>query len=1115
MPNNPLTLAELSAYTSTFPYPQIPAGYFFASPPLGAGPLAYRLFDAKYITIGTIDPDRLGTGATGAGNLYLADDGTWKTISVGGGGDMLRATYDVDNDGVVDSAERTEIIVRNSTGATLTKGQIVYLSGATGNRPNAVLSQAHTEATSSKTIGIVVANINNNSDGYVATNGTLHDLNTSAFADGAAVWLSATTAGGMTSTVPAEPNHAVFIGYIARSHPTAGRIVLHIQNGYEFDELHGVLLNSPANNDLVVYETSSTLWKNKSISTIFGGTPLVSVPTLAQVTTAGNTTNNSIGLGVASAPTYRLEVAGTTNAHAVRSHIGYDVYPVPDPTSLSGVISAGGSVDTGLHGYYLSFYTALGETHGFGPVSITTTAGNNTVTLTIPTSSDPRVIGRKLYRTKVGSAFNEYLLATITDNTATSYVDTAADSTLTTNYRGVYYRANTTANFLTIDGTRFMIADINATYFGIGAGRFVTSGGYNSFLGSYTGGSTTTGASNIFVGYLTGYFNTTGDANTVMGTTAYYAVTNGSNNVVIGFNAGRYIADNSTQVTSVNNGIYIGFRANVSATTGVTNEMVFGNQVTGLGSNTVVLGNDSIVRTALKGNVLIGTTTDSGYRLNVNGTTRFIGDSYVSSGDLLLDNDRPIRWKDSGGTFRRTALISAANDLQFGHIDTGWGGQTYIKAGGVIVLLVNGASGTSTTALYAASNGNIGIGTSSPNYKIDVQGTALSTSSVRVQGSFDINPLAAPPVIGGFTLSAGTNLGVGTYYYFVTYVTAIGETSAGANLTVTTTTGNTTVNLTGIPVSSDPRVTARKIYRTLLNQTIDAHRFLVTINDNITTTYTDSATDASLTGLALQYYKVNTTARYFTVSGVQGMVIDQNLTALGRNAGNAIIASSGAAIRTVLIGAQAGQNITTGQANVIVGVAGASLTTGNNNTLVGDLAGYGLTIGYENTFFGGDGVGRFVTTGYRNTFIGNQAGRNLNNGTTQFTVGFENIAIGNRARMFANNDSNSIVIGNVALGLGSNTTVIGNSSITFTSIPAGNLGVGTTTNAGFKLDVNGTARVQGAISSTALTTDGPVVSTAGVLGSVAGYTGMVTIQQPSPLPPINFDIQNGIIVNVL
>jgi len=411
-------------------------------------------------------------------------------------------------------------------------------------------------------------------------------------------------------------------------------------------------------------------------------------------------------------------------------------------------------------------------------------------------------------------------------------------------------------------------------------------------------------------------------------------------------------------------------------------------------------------------------------------------------------------------------------------------------------------------------NGRVGIGTISPSYRLDVQGTTLETSSVSVQGAFNINPLAAPPVIGGFTLSAGTNLGVGTYYYFVTYVTALGETNAGSILTVTTTTGNTTVNLTGIPVSSDPRVTARKIYRTRVGQTSDAQRFLATINDNVTTTYTDSATDASLTGVALQYYKVNTTARYFTVGGVQGMVIDNNLTALGRNAGNAIIASSGSAIRTVLIGADAGKSITTGQANVIVGVAGGSLTTGNSNSLFGDLAGYNLTIGYGNTIVGSQ-TGRFLTSGYRNTFIGENAGSYLADGTTQVTTAFHNTAIGRNTRLSTINDSYSIIIGDTALGLGSNTTVIGNSSTTFTSIPAGNMTVGGTSNAGYKLDVNGTARVQSSLTVTSLTTDGPVVSNSGVLNSVAGYTGMVTIQQPAPLPPVTFDIQNGIIVNVL
>jgi hypothetical protein len=200
--------------------------------------------------------------------LYKCTDNTggaavW-SAAIAGGGDMLKSVYDTDNDGIVDSAETVQIVVRNSTGSTLTKGQVVYLSGATGNRPNAVLAQANTEASSDKTIGVVVANIANNADGQVAVSGTLHNLDTSAFTAGDAVWLSAATAGAITATAPAEPNHTVFIGYIARAHPTQGRLVIAIQNGYELDDIHGVSITTPATNDYLYY-ASDGLWKNRTL----------------------------------------------------------------------------------------------------------------------------------------------------------------------------------------------------------------------------------------------------------------------------------------------------------------------------------------------------------------------------------------------------------------------------------------------------------------------------------------------------------------------------------------------------------------------------------------------------------------------------------------------------------------------------------------------------------------------------------------------------------------------------------------------------------------------------------------------------------------------------------
>ena len=222
-------------------------------------------------------------------------------------GDMLKAVYDYDNDGVVDSAERTEVIVRNSTGTTMTKGTVVYLSGATGFRPNAIRAQANSEPTSSKTFGFVVADILNNADGFVACNGTLHDLDTSAFTAGDALWLSPTTAGAWTTTIPSEPDHAVLLGYVVRSHPTQGRIVILIKNGYEINELHDVVITSPSNNQLLRYNSTQQYWENwtpnflttNQTITLSGdatgsGTTAITVTLANTGVTAGSYTNANI-----------------------------------------------------------------------------------------------------------------------------------------------------------------------------------------------------------------------------------------------------------------------------------------------------------------------------------------------------------------------------------------------------------------------------------------------------------------------------------------------------------------------------------------------------------------------------------------------------------------------------------------------------------------------------------------------------------------------------------------------------------------------------------------------------------------------------------------------------
>jgi hypothetical protein len=162
----------------------------------------------------------------------------------------------------------------------------------------------------------------------------------------------------------------------------------------------------------------------------------------------------------------------------------------------------------------------------------------------------------------------------------------------------------------------------------------------------------------------------------------------------------------------------------------------------------------------------------------------------------------------------------------------------------------------------------------------------------------------------------------------------------------------------------------------------------------------------------------------------------------------------------VFIGFQAGRFNTTGTVNVFVGQeAGFNSLTTTGNSFFGNASGRNNTTGNENSGFGFN-AGRENTTGTQNAFFGVAAGRFIADGATANTITNNSVFLGSQSRANADNQTNQIVIGHTAIGLGSNTTVIGNTSTTFGRW-FGNLLVGTSTNAGFALDVNGTARVQG------------------------------------------------------
>lgn len=194
--------------------------------------------------------------------------------------------------------------VVNKTGADLLESQykvvrvrVASEGGSQGQRLAVVLAQGNNDPDSVTTLGIVTENIANNQEGFITVFGNVNGINTTGslqgetWVDGDVLFLSPTTPGSLTNVKPQAPNHTVVMGYVIYAHGVNGKIFVKVDNGYEIDELHNVKINSVAGNDLLQYDSTLQVWKNVAASVA------VPTPTLAQVTTAGNTTTNAITVG--------------------------------------------------------------------------------------------------------------------------------------------------------------------------------------------------------------------------------------------------------------------------------------------------------------------------------------------------------------------------------------------------------------------------------------------------------------------------------------------------------------------------------------------------------------------------------------------------------------------------------------------------------------------------------------------------------------------------------------------------------------------------------------------------------------------------------------------------
>ena len=341
--------------------------------------------------------------------------------------------------------------------------------------------------------------------------------------------------------------------------------------------------------------------------------------------------------------------------------------------------------------------------------------------------------------------------------------------------------------------------------FGLGSGNSITSGIYNVLMGPSAGASINSGQSNVFLGRQPGYRTSTGGNNIALGNTtlyyntttsdniaigssalqgsnantgarnigigseAGYAILTGNNNICIGYRAGTYISDGVTTALVYSASIFLGAETRPLSSS-QTNQIVIGHGAIGLGSNTVVIGNNSITTTSLKGNTQVsgslsvsGSTTTTGnvsVTGNLSSTAKYILGSDLSLTPIAGNQSVLTSWwglqlvgnKQStvdytpsaiGNNSDFSVIIPNQQAAKIGLIVRGQTSQT-----GNLLELRN----VSNTGLSAFdSTGQLALGKTTPTTTLDVNGNAIVSGSLTVTGSFNVTGLTAR--IGNTTLN--------------------------------------------------------------------------------------------------------------------------------------------------------------------------------------------------------------------------------------------------------------------------------------------------------------------------------------------------------------------------
>tara|TARA_R110000796_G_scaffold112996_8_gene224701 strand:- start:379 stop:1710 length:1332 start_codon:yes stop_codon:yes gene_type:complete len=162
------------------------------------------------------------TGSEGISEIVAGSNIEATTPDSGGS-----VTLEVTNPAILNVDGAVVFTAKNTSGATIEKGQVVYITGHDGTNPTVSIADAD-DAAKMPAFGLTNASISNNSTGEIITYGPITSVDTSHHTAGAELFVNTTSDSAddtITSTAPTGENGLIQkIGKVIRSHASAGVI---------------------------------------------------------------------------------------------------------------------------------------------------------------------------------------------------------------------------------------------------------------------------------------------------------------------------------------------------------------------------------------------------------------------------------------------------------------------------------------------------------------------------------------------------------------------------------------------------------------------------------------------------------------------------------------------------------------------------------------------------------------------------------------------------------------------------------------------------------------------------------------------------------------------------